>query len=66
MSRTDKKQKPIFSGKKDGKQDFKQKIKDMQTWKKVTILVVLIILLAVMIVGIVAYSYMNSLVEKMH
>lgn len=45
---------------------IKQKIKEMKTWKKVTILVVLVLILAALIVGIVVYGYMNSLVDQMH
>ncbi len=45
---------------------IKEKIKGMKTWKKVTILVVLVLLLAALIVGVVVYSYMNSLVDQMH
>lgn len=48
------------------KKSLKQRIKEMKTWQKVTILVVLVLLLAALIVGIVAYSYMNSLVDQMH
>ena len=66
MSRADKKEKPIFSGRHDGRKSLKQRIKEMQTWKKVTILVVLVLLLAALIVGIAAYSYMHSLVDQMH
>lgn len=45
---------------------IREKIKGMQTWKKVTILVVLVLVLAALIVGIVVYGYMNSLVDQMH
>ena len=45
---------------------IREKIKGMQTWKKVTILVVLVLVLAALIVGIVVYGYMNSLVNQMH
>ncbi len=55
-------QEKLFSQKKS----LKQRIKEMKTWQKVTILALLVLLLAALIVGIVAYSYMNSLVDQMH
>ncbi len=55
-------QEKLFSQKKG----LKQRIKEMKTWQKVTILALLVLLLAALIVGIVAYSYMNSLVDQMH
>lgn len=73
MSRADKraenKEKPIFSGKHSGsgdKKSLKQRISEMQTWKKITLLVVLVLVLAALIVGIAVYSYMGSLVDEMH
>lgn len=69
MSRTDKKEKSIFSGKHSGadsKKSLIQRIKEMQTWKKITLLVVLVLVLAALIVGIAVYSYMGSLVNEMH
>ena len=45
---------------------IREKIKGMQTWKKVTILVVLVLVLAALIVGIVVYGYMNSLVNHLY
>ena len=38
---------------------IREKIKGMQTWKKVTILVVLVLVLAALIVGIVVYGCTN-------
>ncbi len=55
-------QEKLFSQKKS----LKQRIKEMKTWQKVTILALLVLLLAALIVGLVAYSYMNSLVDQMH
>ena len=45
---------------------IREKIKGMQTWKKVTILVLLVLVLAALIVGIAVYGYMHSLVDQMH
>lgn len=69
MSRAEKKEKSIFSGKHSGadsKKSLTQRIKEMQTWKKITLLVVLVLVLAVLIVGIAVYSYMGGLVSEMH
>ena len=43
-----------------------QWFKGLKTWKKVTLLVVLILILALIIVGIVAYGYLHQAVDQMH
>ena len=48
------------------KKTLKQKIRDMKTWQKVVSLVVIILILAVIIVGVAAWSYMGNIAEKIH
>lgn len=38
----------------------------LKTWQKVLLLVALILIVAMLIVGIVAYSYMHSIVDEIH
>ena len=40
--------------------------KGLATWKKITLLVAVIVILALLILGIMVYGYMNDAVEQMH
>lgn len=40
--------------------------KGLATWKKITLLVAVIVVLALLILGIMVYGYMNDAVEQMH
>ena len=58
MSRTEKKAKE--------KKTFKQWICGLKTWQKITLAVATVLVLALLILGIVAYGYLNSIVDEMH
>ncbi|MBR3705856.1 MAG: hypothetical protein IKM19_02705, partial [Firmicutes bacterium] len=48
------------------KKTFLQMIKDMKTWKKITILAVLIVIMAVIIAAVSAFEYAGDVVDEMH
>ena len=58
MSRTERKEKE--------KKSFKQWVGRLKTWQKITILAATIVVLALIIVGIMAYGYFNGIVNEMH
>ena len=58
MSRTERKAKE--------KKSFKQWVGSLKTWQKITILAATIVVLALIIVGIMAYGYFNGIVNEMH
>ncbi|MGN1333614.1 MAG: LCP family protein [Anaerovoracaceae bacterium] len=58
MSRTEKKAKE--------KKTFKQWICGLKTWQKITLAAATVLVLALLILGIVAYGYLNSIVDEMH
>ena len=58
MSRTERKAKE--------KKSFKQWVGRLKTWQKITILAATIVVLALIIVGVMAYGYFNGIVNEMH
>ena len=58
MSRTERKEKE--------KKSFKQWVGRLKTWQKITILAATIVVLALIIVGVMAYGYFNGIVNEMH
>ena len=51
---------------KKDKKSFVQKIIGMKTWKKITILAVLIVIMAIVIVSLSAAEFANQVVEEMY
>ena len=67
MSRVEKRQKTSSTAvSKSRKKSLGQWFKGLDTWKKVTLLVGIFLILAVLIVGIVAYGYLHGIVDDMH
>ena len=48
------------------KKSFKQWVKDLKTWQKITILSATIVVLAILIGCIVVFGYFNGVVNEMH
>lgn len=48
------------------KRPFKQWVKDLKTWQKITFLAAIIVVLAILIGCIVVFGYFNGIVDEMH
>ena len=48
------------------KRTFKQWVKDLKTWQKITFLAAIIVVLAILIGCIVVFGYFNGIVDEMH
>ena len=53
-------------GKSKEKRTFKQWVKDLKTWQKITFLAAIIVVLAILIGCIVVFGYFNGIVDEMH